>query len=183
MWSKVDLLHLFVGNLHGGLILPGIQFCLHPQAGLGSRGSNQIDHGFVTDQRLSLPVQADKRKHAVLDFVPFTRIRWIMANGHFQPHLVGELLQIIFPGTIATSVTGAPIGIQQQTSGLPVVPPAKEFPPAAQALYRKFRRVMRHPHVHKGCYSFAEALEIAPDIGQCEGYPGETATAIVQVQN
>ena len=51
MRLKVNSLHLLVGNCNSGLILSGVQRRLDAQAGLGSRRPDQLDDGFVTDQR------------------------------------------------------------------------------------------------------------------------------------
>ena len=51
MWSEVETLHLLIRNLHAQLVGAGVQRRLHAEAGLGARRANQVDHGFVTDQR------------------------------------------------------------------------------------------------------------------------------------
>src|SRR5437762_601200 len=58
---------------------------------------DQIHHRLVTDQRLSLPVQANIAKHPVLDLVPFTSPRRVVTYSDRKSKLVGELLQVVLP--------------------------------------------------------------------------------------
>src|SRR5215472_13293603 len=117
MRSKMDSFHFLVGNFDSRLVLSGVQLRLDAQAGLSSGCSNQVDDRLVTDQRPSLPVQTDEGEHAVLNFVPLAGSRGIVTHGHFQTHLVDELLQMVFPGSVPGSVTPSAVGTQQQTPG------------------------------------------------------------------
>ena len=71
-----------------------------------------------------------------------------MAHDNFQPGSVGELLQVKFPSAVPVPVASAAGGAEEQPFGPWVVPSAELTPPPADALDRKFDRIMRHPDVH-----------------------------------
>ena len=50
---KAALGHLLVGNFDPSRVEMGVQLTFHPQAGLRRGGRDQLDHHFVTRQRLA----------------------------------------------------------------------------------------------------------------------------------
>jgi len=60
--SEPDLVELLVGDFDSGLILVGVQHCLDFKTGARRGTTDQIDDRLVIDQRLSSPVQTDKRE-------------------------------------------------------------------------------------------------------------------------
>ena len=58
---------------------------------------DKTDDGLNIDQRFSLPVFCDVAEKPMLDFVPFRSPGREMRHVNFQPRLVCNLLQFIFP--------------------------------------------------------------------------------------
>ena len=48
----------------------GVELGVNFQAGPGSGAPDEMDHGFVSDERNPFPVEANKAEQAVFDFVP-----------------------------------------------------------------------------------------------------------------
>ena len=57
-----DLVELLIGHFDPGLILVRVRHGLDFEPGAGSGAADQIDDRLVIDQRLSSPVQTDKRE-------------------------------------------------------------------------------------------------------------------------
>jgi hypothetical protein len=57
---EAELTDVFLGHLDSGLILIRIQDSLDFQSATGAGTANEVHHGFIVDQRLTLPVQADE---------------------------------------------------------------------------------------------------------------------------
>ena len=70
VWAQPYRFEFFVRHFDSGFVLVSVQHRFDLEAGARLRGADQIDDRFVVDQRHALPVQADKRKEAVLDLVP-----------------------------------------------------------------------------------------------------------------
>src|SRR5439155_23993116 len=104
--------------LDSRLVLWGVQRRVDAHACLGACRPDQADDRLVTDERLPLPVQTDEGKHAVLNLVPLAGAWGVVAHGPFQAELVGEVVRMVFPGPVTSSVTSSPVGTQQQTPGL-----------------------------------------------------------------
>src|SRR6516165_4298671 len=92
VWPQFQTLHVVVGDRQSGLIQPRIELGAKPQPSLGRGRTDEIDYGFVANQRLAFPVHADEREHAVLDLVPLASSRGVMAYGDAQALVVGQLL-------------------------------------------------------------------------------------------
>src|SRR5450631_226505 len=148
VWLKVQLLHLLVGDLHSGLIDAWVQYRLNVQSLSGLGGADHVDDCLEADEWFPSPVHADEGEHPVLDLIPFACPRWIMADYHFKPGLVAELLEVVFPGPVPGRVASPAVGADEQALGVGVVADSKLEPPSPDALYGKLRRVMRHSDVH-----------------------------------
>ena len=99
----------------------------------------------------------------MLDLVPLAGTRRIMTDRNSQIEVIGELLQMIFPGTVSAAIASAAVRTHQQTPGLRVMSPTKQPPPASQALDRELGGVMRHSQVHE---TFVPLHVVGP-IGDC----------------
>ena len=62
MASELDLVELLVRHFDPGFILGGIQHGLDFEPGARLGTADQIDDRLVIDQRLSSPIQTDKRE-------------------------------------------------------------------------------------------------------------------------
>jgi len=102
--AELDLTELLVGHFDSGLIFVRVQDCLDFEPGARFGATNQVDASFIMDQRLSSPVQTDKREEPVLDLVPLAGSRRIVTDRDRYPHLIRHLLQVEFPGAKAISV-------------------------------------------------------------------------------
>lgn len=67
---ELNLSHLPISDLAALGISVGVQLDLHRASFGGAGGGNQVDHCFVTDQGLALPVVSKVTKHPVFNLVP-----------------------------------------------------------------------------------------------------------------
>ena len=104
MTAELDLTELLVGHFDSGLILIRVQDCLDLESRARLGAANQIDDRLIIDQRLSSPVQTDKREKPMFDLVPLAGSRRIVTDRDRYPDLIRHLLQMEFPGAKAISV-------------------------------------------------------------------------------
>src|SRR5919108_1797803 len=83
----------------------------------------------------------------MLDLVPLARARRVVAYGYRYPQPIGQALQMNFPGAWPRTVAAASVRADQQASCLRIGFPSHQLPPAANALPRKFRRLMRDTYI------------------------------------
>ena len=95
--SDLDLFELLVGNFDADLIVIGVQHCLDSEPGARLRATDEIDDGLIVDQRLSSPVQADKREEPVLDLIPLAGSRRVVTDRDRDLDLIRHLLQVELP--------------------------------------------------------------------------------------
>jgi len=93
--DEVDCGELGVGHLGRFRILLSVQLGEHLEARFGGRGGDQLDNRSIG--ALSAPIDGDERKETMLNFVPFARSRWEMANGNREFDLVCQLLKLDGP--------------------------------------------------------------------------------------
>jgi hypothetical protein len=60
--TDAQCVHLGLGYLDPYFILIGVEYGLHPKSTFGLRGTDQIHHRLIVDQRLSFPGQTDERE-------------------------------------------------------------------------------------------------------------------------
>src|SRR5208337_2378519 len=82
----------------------------------------------------------------MLDLVPFAGSRGIMTDRDIQPRLVGPPLQLHLPQANAVAIAAPAIRTHQYLLRLGIQGLPHLAPPAANALHRKARRVMRAAH-------------------------------------
>ena len=109
MASELDLVELLVGHFDSGLILVRVQHCLDFEPGTRLGTTDQIDDRLVIDQRLSSPIQTDKREQPVLDLVPLAGSRRVVTDRDRYLDLIRHPLQVELP--CAKSISVAPPGI------------------------------------------------------------------------
>ena len=66
----IDGGELCVGDFESFRIFLFVEFSTHSQARLGSRSGNEFDDCAETAQGFAAPVDADKGKKSMLDFIP-----------------------------------------------------------------------------------------------------------------
>ena len=74
---------------------------------------------------LPTPILRDVAVHAVLDFVPFARARWVVTDAHDQAGVVDESLQFLPPQCVDGNRDPTRIDILEIGHGLP---PRFEYP-------------------------------------------------------
>src|SRR3990172_6054850 len=97
MRFEADLSFLFSGDLQPSLILSCVQISPTPQPILCTGSANELQHGFVADQRLPSPIPFDMTKQVVLNRIPFGGAGWQMRHGNGQAKLVSQVLQSQLP--------------------------------------------------------------------------------------
>jgi len=70
MAGEVDAFDLGVGHLYASSIGVLIELATNLEARTGRRGSDKLDDGLVTHQRLAAPILSDERKQAMFYFIP-----------------------------------------------------------------------------------------------------------------
>src|ERR1700728_4382803 len=86
----------------------------------------------------------------MLDLVPFAGSRRVVTDGDRYPDLIRHLLQLELPRAKSISVAPSSVRADVQSPRRRVGFSPVQFPPAPDALYRKFRRIMRHSYVDYG---------------------------------
>ncbi len=135
------------GHGETGGVGVSIQLTLHRQPGLGPGRRNQLEDHSVTGQRFATPVLADPGKEAMLDFIPFTRSRWQVADVDRQPRLIGQLLQFPFPQMDTRAIAASPIRAEQEAFGLRILPLTHMLPPLPDAFHGESCRLMINAHI------------------------------------
>src|SRR5262249_6973657 len=109
------------------------------------RAGNEVDDGFMAQQRSASPILGDETEQPVLNLVPFAGAWRKMTYVQFQPQRVRQVLQRYLPQTRATAVAAPSIRGDQQflSSGKPVL--AHFLPPAPNAIRGKLGRVVVDP--------------------------------------
>src|SRR5512135_2278974 len=111
----VECFHL--GLRHGatGFVATFVEEGFDSQAGGGLRTANEGQHGLPIQERLARPVETDRAKEAMLDWVPLGTAGGIMTHRHGQTQTVTQLvLNLLLPQTRAVSIRAAAIGQDQQ---------------------------------------------------------------------
>src|ERR1700688_324498 len=86
-----ELLHLLVRYLFSSLIMILIKHCFNLQSCLGSCVSDKFKYNLIRSEWFSTPVDGDKRKHCVLNIVPFGCPRRIVADMDDKATRIGKL--------------------------------------------------------------------------------------------
>ena len=149
MRGHLQLRHSGVRDFDASGVHFGIQHGFDPQAGLGPRGTDQIDDGLVAHERLALPIEADEREQPMFNLVPLAGPRGVVTDRDGDAQFVRQLLQVELPGPIATPIAAASIGTQQQARGFGIRSAPEQLPPSPQTLDRKLRCVVSHPDIDK----------------------------------
>jgi hypothetical protein len=87
------------------------QTSIHLESGLGLRGTNVFEYGFVGPQRSAGPIVGDLGKQTMFNGIPFGGARRIVADRDLQSMSVDQLLlQMVFPSAWANTIATPSIG-------------------------------------------------------------------------
>src|SRR5581483_3454795 len=100
-------------------------------------------------ERFGTPMDREKGKEAMLNFVPFAGRRRIMHDRDRHLLFIGQVLQFLLPETIADPIGTASIGANEQFARFWRELLARLLPPSSDAFPSKFRRVKIVAHIHK----------------------------------
>src|SRR5437762_14030455 len=103
-------------ELHFGRVDRASQLCLTPKAVLRPRGSNKLQHCFVTDQRLARPVGANQANHAMFNRVPFGGAWREVRHRDRELEFIRQPLAPSFPAPTPMTIGATTISLDQQTS-------------------------------------------------------------------
>ena len=92
MRKYVDSGELCIGDFESFGIFLFVEFSAHSQARLGSRSGNEFDDCAKAAQGFATTVDADERKKSMLDFVPLTGSRRLVAHGDRELEFVSQFL-------------------------------------------------------------------------------------------
>ena len=138
-------IHLSIRLHHSGRILSLVKLGFDPKSCIGSRIAYQIDNGLKCPQWLASPILRNVAEHTMLDLVPFAGAGREVADVDAHTHLIGKLLQLVFPHARAIAVAPARIGGDEQLASLGVATLAHLLPPPPQRGNRECGRVMVAP--------------------------------------
>ena len=111
MTVQGKLLHLLRGYLFTFFVWMAKQTSIHLESGLGLRGTNVLEHGFIGPQRSTGPIVADLGKQTMFNGIPFGGARRIMADRDLQSISVDQvLLQMVFPRAWANTIATPSVG-------------------------------------------------------------------------
>ncbi len=110
--------------------------------------SDQFNNGLQARQRLAAPVLRDIREKPVLNFIPFACARRKVCDCDAHSSFVRELLQRDLPQAATRTVAATAVGSDQQFPGMRETAASHPFPPAANRVDGKLRRVMIDADAH-----------------------------------
>ena len=98
MTFEFEFLHLPIGDFDAGSIIGVVQTCIDFQASFSSSSGEEVQDGFVIQQRLCSPVDADEGEHPVFNRIPFGRAGRIVADldGHTES-ITESVLKLVLP--------------------------------------------------------------------------------------
>ena len=97
MACEIDGREFGVGDFHTLGIFVLIQFGSHGESGGRGGCRNQLNDGLKAAQWLAAPIECDKGKQAMFDFVPLAGAGWQMTDGDGNGEGISQLLQFYFP--------------------------------------------------------------------------------------
>lgn len=89
------------------------EFGVHFERRLDPCGANECDDDLMALQGFASPRTCYVAKQAMLDFVPFARTRWKVADFDLNADVIGESLQFVFPKSTARPIATATVGRDQ----------------------------------------------------------------------
>jgi ribosomal protein S18 acetylase RimI-like enzyme len=140
--------HLGIDDFDTLFVGGGVERAFDPQAGLGGRGGNQLDHAHAIDEGAPAPGLRDVAEQAMLDLIPLRGARRIMMDMEPEAGLVGELLQLDLQQPDTRSIRAAAIGRDRQFAGFRVALAPHRVEPAAGGGDGELSRVARDPDAH-----------------------------------
>lgn len=142
MWHQVDLGFIFGRDLQASFVVGSVQAGAATEAVLCFRGADELQHGLVTDQRLSSPVLADDTEPPMLHRIPLGGAWRKVRHRDDQLKLIGQRLQTPFPPPTPRTVRAAIISFNQQfiLTGIPAAP--DRHPPRPDGGHRELGRFM-----------------------------------------
>src|ERR1700716_2520397 len=105
MRKYVDSGELGIGDFESFRIFLFVEFSAHSQARLGSRSGNEFDDCAEAAQGFAAPVDADKGKKSMLDFIPLTCSRRQVTHRDRKVQLLSQFLQFILPHQDADAIS------------------------------------------------------------------------------
>ncbi len=102
----------------------------------------------MTDERLASPVAGDVTEHPMLNFVPFARAGWKVANhdGDFFP--VRPVLYAFFPKSAARGIAAPTVTHDEDFFCLRVKPFTHFLPPTSDTVHGKLRSIVVGADTH-----------------------------------
>lgn len=128
--------------------MPLIQQTRNGETGLGLRPTDKGQHGPQRTQRVASPIGTDMVEQAMFHRVPLRCSRRIVADGDFQPVLIGPTLQFSLPQPKTAAIAAARVGGNQQPLRLGKPATASGSPPTANRRHGERRRVSRGSYTH-----------------------------------
>ena len=129
IWDQGECVQLCVGNLGAGGVLARVELRVNPQARRRPRIADPVDDRLERLQRGAAPVLGDMAEEPMLDLVPLARPRRQVTDMDAEPRLIGELLQLHFPGAGAIAIAPARVRGDKEVSGLRIRAAAQALPP------------------------------------------------------
>src|SRR3989338_3235511 len=131
------------------LIGIGVEFGMDLQASLCRRVGDEFDDDLPTHEGNCPPVRRDVTEHAMLDFVPLARARWVVRHRDRETCLIRKFLEFQFEEARATGITPSAIGSDVQLTRICICLPPHAVPPPTDCLHGKFPRVFVDAHGHE----------------------------------
>jgi hypothetical protein len=144
----IDLGSLGIRQFHFGRVDSAIQPCLTLKAALRASRPNKLHHRLITQERLTSPVGADQRKHAMFDRVPFGSAWREVRYCDRQLEFICKSLQPALPAPTSITIGPAAIGLNQQALRLDIPVLSAHQPPASDGRSGKFGSFMRCTNQH-----------------------------------
>jgi hypothetical protein len=143
MRFQVDAGLLGCADFQARFIMRSVQPRLATQTGRGAGGTDKLQNGLVTHQRLSGPIPTNEAEQTMLDPIPLRRTRGKGRHSDCQLTFIGQVLQAGFPQPAARIIRAAIVRLNEQVLLAAIGPTAHLQPPRTNRGDGKFSRLMR----------------------------------------
>src|SRR5918911_5711569 len=95
--ARDEALHFVIADFNPRRVAASVEFGPYDEARLGAHAPDELNDGFVVDQRSSTPVLSDVTEEAMLDLVPLAGAGRKVRDADGQPRPRRELLKLSLP--------------------------------------------------------------------------------------
>ena len=143
-------LKLFGRWFRAGGIIATVELSGDRQAGIRSRGADEVENLLISVEWFACPVLGYFGKETMFNGVPFGSASRVVRHGEGQAEGVGQLrLEFGFPGAATSAIAAAGVAQDEELTGAGIAYRAFLAPPMCNGVRRKGGCVMRDADHHR----------------------------------